>query len=140
MLNFYVPDRTRLGRSAVRGRRAVPIIDRFRIVAISRSVAAIGQIRTVRHWVVGSSQWDVAATVDLLIINIVPVIAVGLQAESRAANVALEAAVVEELPILQRAHLVSRVDEFSAAETSFLDHIFSSRSALASTSQNPAAG
>ena len=64
------------------------------VVAVGLTVCHSGGT-FVRSQIVRSSQRHMIVAVDLLIINIVAIVAVGLERESRATNVALEAALVE---------------------------------------------
>jgi len=59
----------------------------------------------------------VATTVDLLVVDRVLIIVVGLQRELGTADRALEAARVEERKVLQRAHPVDLVHGLSAPQT-----------------------
>lgn len=75
-----------------------------------------------RERVVRPGQRYMVVAVYLLIVNIVPIVAVSLQRQSRAANVTLEAALVEVSAVLQRSHLVGGVHRLATSMALLFHH------------------
>jgi hypothetical protein len=65
----------------------------------------------------------VIGTIDFLVVDVLPVITIGLEGQACSTNVAFETAMMEECGVLERADLIRWIDRLSTAKACFLDHL-----------------